>query len=61
MSYLTIIRIGLGVVNWFMKRAGKKAQQQIGADRVIKSNLVNILVQVREGKRIDATAKKLGI
>ena len=56
MSYVAIVKSLLFIVNWCMKRASDKEQRQIGADRVVKANLVNILVQVKTGKRIDAQA-----
>ncbi len=58
MSIVTIIRLLLGITNMLMRRASDRQQQTIGADRVIKSNLVNILVSVRTSKRIDAASKQ---
>ena len=57
MSIVTIIRLILGIVNMLIRRASDKQQQKIGADRVIKNNLVNILIRVKTGKRIDAESQ----
>ena len=54
MNYVLVIKLCLQLVNKFMGRLDAKQQQQIGEDRAIKASLLNILVQVKTGKRIDA-------
>ena len=57
MNYVLVIKLCLQLVNKFMDRLNDKEQQEIGKNRAIKSSLANILVQVTEGKRIDAASE----
>lgn len=56
MSYVAIIKLLLSLANMFMKRLSDAQQQQIGADRVVKDNLVDLIQVTNIAKEVDVAS-----